>query len=203
MKLSIIRNFFKMVKANYLGIAFLKLSVMLLLAVLTEKVGAHGNTLTLKIKDLEPVCYPSTVDLTSTAMTAGSTEGLQFSYYFDRECTAPVSNPTKVGDGTYYIKGNLTGYCTMSVTCIVKVTVLEKPKVVIPNPVIKREGVNVNLTLPQVTAGSDAGLIYSYWYNAESTNPILTPASTGVGVYYIMGTTSSGCSSVQSITVSD
>jgi len=203
MKLHLFGNFTKVLKLNYLGLVFLKLSVIAILLIMTENVQAQGRSVTFKIKDPAPVCSPSTVDLTSEAMTAGSTEELQFSYYFDRECTAPVPNPKKVGDGTYYIKGTLKGNYTLSVNGKVKVTISEKPIVVIPNSVIKREGVNVNLTLPQVTAGSDAGLIYSYWYNTEVTSQFLTPTSAGVGVYYIKGTATSGCSSIQSITVSD
>jgi hypothetical protein len=186
-----------------LRLVFLKLSVMLLLAVLTEKAGAQGCSIVLKITNPASVCSPSTVDLTSDAVTAGSTNGLILSYYINSQLSIPVTSPTKVGAGTYFIKGTLTGYCAGFAVATVTVTVLEKPKVVIPNPVIRREGANVNLTLPQVTSGSDAGLIFSYWNNTESTSPFLTPASAGVGVYYIKGTATSGCSSIQSITVSD
>lgn len=203
MKLKLFRNFFKRFKSDYLGSVLLKLSVIVILSVLTENIQAQGCSIILKINNPAPVCSPSTVDLTSSAVTSGSTTSLIFYYYMDPELTILVPSPAKVSAGIYYIKGVLTGYCAGFAVATVRATVLEKPKVVIPNPVIKREGGNVDLTLAQITAGSDAGLIFSYWYDAELTRPFLTPQSTGIGVYFIKGTSSNGCADSQSITIND
>lgn len=203
MKLSIIRNFFKMVKANYLGIAFLKLSVIVILSFLTEGAQAQGCSIILKIKDPIPVCSPSTIDLTAAVVTAGSTNGLVLSYYVDPALTTVVPSPEKVNAGTYYIKGVLTGSCKGFAVASVNAIVLTKPNVVIPNPVIKRMGGTVDLTLPQITAGSDAGLTFSYWNDAVLTSPLLSPQSAMNGIYFIKGTSDNGCSDSQSITVND
>jgi len=203
MKLNITRNFFKMVKINYLGLAFLKLSVIIILSILTEGAQAQGCSIALKIKDPIPVCSPFTVDLTSDAVTSGSTSGLLLSYYMDPALTTIVPSPDKVNAGTYYIKGVLTGSCKGFAVASVKAIVLAKPNVVIPNPVIKRMGGNVDLTLPQITAGSDAGLTFSYWYDAALTNPFLSSQSAGNGIYFIKGISNNGCSDSQSITVND
>jgi len=203
MKLSIIRNFFKMVMANNLRLAFLKLSVIVILSILSEGIQAQGCSIILKIKDPVPVCSPSTVDLTSAAVTAGSTNGLVFSYYIDPTLTTVVPSPDKVNAGTYYIKGVLTGSCKGFAVASVNAIVLAKPNVVIPNPVIKRMGGNVDLTLPQITTGSDAGLTFSYWYDVALTIPFLSPQTAGNGNYFIKGISNNGCSDSQSITVND
>lgn len=76
------------------------------------------------------------------------------------------------------------------------------PVVVINDPAAVCSPETVDLTDPSVTEGSTTGLIYTYWMNAECTNPVETPAAAGDGTYYIMGTLSStGCSSVSPVTV--
>jgi hypothetical protein len=190
-------------KINFLKSIIIKSLIIIILSILTESVQAQGCSINLKIKDPAPVCSPSTVDLTSDLITSGSTSGLKFSYYLNPELTIPVPFPAKVGNGTYYIKGVLSGICNGSVVSSINATVNESPRVVIPNPVIKRVSATVDLTLPQITTGSDAGLTFSYWSDATLTNPILTPKTAGLGTYFIKGTSASGCSSFQSITVSD
>ncbi len=59
----------------------------------------------IRITDPAPVCFPSTVDLTQPAITSGSTAGLVFTFYEDEMLTRIVPDPTKVGNGTYYVRG--------------------------------------------------------------------------------------------------
>jgi len=194
---------YSIVKINFLKSIILKSLVVIILGILTESAQAQGCSIILKIKDPVPVCYPSTVDLTSDFITSGSTSGLKFSYFSNPELTIPVSFPAKVVNGTYYIKGVLTGKCNGFVISSINATVNQIPKVVIPDPIIKKVSSTVDLTLPQVTKGSDAGLTFSYWSDAALTNPILTPKTAGIGTYFIKGTSAGGCSSYQSVTVSD
>ena len=50
-------------------------------------------------------CSPGTVNLTSSAVTAGSTlNGATLSYWKDANATVPMLNPLTAGTGTYYIK---------------------------------------------------------------------------------------------------
>lgn len=199
----IVCNFKKALKFNYPGVFKLILSVIVVLIVWTETIQAQGCSVVLKINDPAPVCSPSTIDLTSNAITDGSTEGLRFSYFMNMDLTVPVPSPTKAIAGTYYIKGVLTGACVGFVAASVKAIVIDKPKVIIPNPVVQSGNKIVDLTLPQLTAGSDVGLTFSYWYDAEAKQPLPSPLSTGKGIYYIKGTAVSGCSDTKLITVND
>jgi gliding motility-associated-like protein len=77
------------------------------------------------ITDPAPVCFPSTVDLTSPEVTAGSAPDLTFSYWADAAATMPHMTPGTSTTGTYYIKGTTTaGLFTIKP---VKVTVYRMP----------------------------------------------------------------------------
>jgi translation initiation factor IF-1 len=58
------------------------------------------------------VCAPSTIDLTATAITSGSSSGTTYSYWLDAANTIPLSNPNAVAaSGTYYIRSQSAGGC--------------------------------------------------------------------------------------------
>ena len=60
----------------------------------------------------------------------------------------------------------------------------------------------MDLTNPDITAGSDNGLNYTYWTDAANTIPLTDPNAVGVsGTYYITGTATGGCSSTKSVQV--
>lgn len=202
MKLKKCCKLLKYSELDFLMFTFLKISVVLLLVILTESGNAQSRSIKFSVKDPTPVCFPLTVDLTTGDITAGSTEGLRFNYYIDADFTIPLPNPTKATAGMYYIKGvlNINGGSSF-VSGSVKITIYEKPNLIITNPLLGNSNDKVDLTLPQITEGSDEGLIFSYWYDNEAKNPLPFPKATERGTYFIKGTSANDCFDIQSITV--
>jgi len=203
MKASVASNLIGVLKIRLLKFFLPILFVFSIIFILSESVQGQGCSVVLKISDPAPVCSPLTVDLTADAITDGSTNGLTYTYYSNPELTILVPSPTKVKAGIYYIKGVLAGSCNGFVVASVEVKVNDKPKVIVPNPVIKSVNGSVDLTSALITSGSDNGLIFSYWYDAASTKSLSSPQSTVNGEYYIKGTSGNGCFDIQLITVND
>ena len=147
------------------------------------------------------VCSGRSVDLTSAAVTAGSTSGLAFKYFTDPAATTVLSNPSLVtAGGTYYIEGTTAEGC--SDTKPVQVTINPAPVLAITSPAAVCSGTSVDLTVPAITSGSTANLVYSYFSDAAGTQPLANAnAITAAGTYYIKGTTAEGCSDAKPVQV--
>jgi hypothetical protein len=72
-------------------------------------INAQPEAPVVKVTNPIMVILPSTVDLTADEITAGSTPGLDFTYWMDEAATIPFHTPKKTSSGTYYIKGTLKG----------------------------------------------------------------------------------------------
>lgn len=184
-------------------LSLLELFILSILLISGESARTQGCLAILKISDPAPVCFSATVDLTSVAITAGSTEGLIFSYYTDPELSVPITNPSKVSAGTFYIKGLLTDPRTAWVAGSVKVTVLEKPNLKVISSILVSVNEKTDLTSPLITMGSDTELTFSYWSDSVATMPLPSPKLAGKGSYFIKGTSSFGCFDIKPITVTE
>ncbi|OXA82042.1 hypothetical protein B0A65_01390 [Flavobacterium frigidimaris] len=147
------------------------------------------------------VCSNATVNITAAAVTSGSTPGLVFTYFSDSLATQPLINANAIAaSGTYYIKGTTPEGCFA--ISPVQVTINPIPTVTTVAPAAVCSGTPVNLTLPEVTAGSTANLIFSYFTDAAGTTVLATPSAVATGgTYYIKGTTAAGCSAISSVQV--
>ncbi len=147
-----------------------------------------------------PACSPSTIDLTTAAVTAGSTAGLIFTYWTDAAATIPLTSPAALStSGTYHIKGANAGCSDIKP---VTVTFNTSPSVTITNPGVVCEPATIDLTVASITAGSSAGLTFSYWTNSGGTTSLSNPNSASAGTYFIKGTnTTTGCSDIKSVVV--
>jgi len=147
------------------------------------------------------VCSPATVDITTTAVTAGSDTGLTFTYWADPDATISLPDPDAIaGSGTYFIKAATTAGC--SVILPVTVTINSAPILVITNPAGVCTPATVDITTPEVIAGSDTGLTYTYWADPDATISLPNPnAIAGSGTYFIKATNTNFCFVISSVTV--
>jgi gliding motility-associated-like protein len=76
------------------------------------------------------------------------------------------------------------------------------PLLVVNDPPPVCEPLTINLTAPSITAGSDAGLIFTYWIDSLATIPLTNPAAVGTsGIYYIRALGGNSCTSTKPVGV--
>src|SRR4030095_14716464 len=76
------------------------------------------------------------------------------------------------------------------------------PKLIVNDPPPVCEPLTINLTAASVTAGSDAGLFYTYWMDSLATIPLANPATIAVsGNYYIKALGANNCASTKPVKV--
>ena len=121
-----------------------------------DNYGATSNTATvvatvnpmptLTVTNPAAVCSPATINLTASAVTAGSDANLTLTFYTDAAATATLSNPPAVASsGTYYIKAVNANGCSV----IRPVTVTINPQ-----PITASAGLNQSITAATPTTAT-------------------------------------------------
>jgi gliding motility-associated-like protein len=160
----------------------------------------------LQINNPPAICSPNKVDLTSPAITAGSSGGGIVSYWVDSTALIALTSPNLVGtSGTYYIKATATGGCFDIDSVVVTVS---------SSAAISNAGADVSVcTGDTVQIGSAATLGSTYsWSPATGlisdtvSNPMLTLVNNGataITTAYIVTTSAGGgsCSSSDTVNV--
>ncbi len=143
------------------------------------------------INDPAPICAPSTVDLTDPAITAGSTSGLNYSYWTDAGATVPFGTPASAGAGTYYIRGTDSNGCYDI-----------KPVTVVVNPTPSVSGVQTNVLCANGLSGTiDITVLggnspYNYtWTGSGVIASAEDQSGLGAGLYTVVVTDAAGCAS--------
>ncbi len=151
----------------------------------------------LKVVDTLWGCVGAGADLTASAVTTGSTEGMVFSYYTEASGLLHVPNPRGViQPGLYYIKGTNPEGCSN----IVPVLVMLHPQaiVTIKDPLPVQYPQTVDLSTVYVSRSDQT---YSYYSDEKATKP-LPSKNVGVsGKYYIKAVNSFGCETITYTTV--
>ncbi|MFK5959648.1 MAG: gliding motility-associated C-terminal domain-containing protein [Lutibacter sp.] len=99
------------------------------------------------------------------------------------------------------VQDSSTTSCSNPQTGSATITVNSLPILIITNPTPVCEIDTVDLTVGAITAGSDAGLAFSYFTDATATTQYLTPTAATEGTYYIMATNTNGCSVIKPVIV--
>ncbi|MNX19336.1 NPCBM-associated, NEW3 domain of alpha-galactosidase [compost metagenome] len=138
------------------------------------------------------VCAPSTVNLTASAVTAGSSSNLTLSYWTNSGATASLSSPNAVtASGTYYIKAVSADGCTF----VKPVVVTINPQPSVPTITSRTNNANINNgsiscfggTSIILRATSSAGYL---WSTGETTQDITVTTD---GTYSVKVLNSLGC----------
>jgi gliding motility-associated-like protein len=119
----------------------------------TTVVGVVRQTPVLVITNPAAVCAPAGIDITTGAVTAGSTlpAGTSLSYYTNAGATTTVGTPTNITlNGTYYIKAATAAGCADTAAVIVTIN---------PKPAIAVTEINPTACLTSTGSFTISGLI--------------------------------------------
>jgi gliding motility-associated-like protein len=127
------------------------------------------------ITNPEPVCFPSTVDLTNPKITEGSSLNLTYTYWTNSSATTSLDTPEAATEGTYYIKGTTSdGFFTI------------KPVIVVVYRIPVADGGPDQVLSNQFTTTLDAHLVNNYesgvWSLISGTGEISDTTLTNTAV---------------------
>lgn len=153
-----------------------------------------NTTPVLSITAPAAVCAPGTVDLTASAVTAGSIGGGTLSYWTDAGATSSLGSPAAVtASGTYYIQ-SASGSCTDIEPVTVTINPADDATITDPGMLCDYSA-TVNLTA--ATSGgswSGTGIL-------DSFTGAFDPATAGAGSHVVTYTTAGACPGTDNVTI--
>ena len=131
---------------------------------------------------------------TNGSVTINASGGTQpYSYSIDAGNTyqsSPVFNTLNPGAYTFRIKDFIG--CTTDVGASLQPAII--PNLVITDPLPVCAPATINLNASAITAGSDPGLVFTYWMDSAATTPLGNSSAVSIpGTYYIKATETGGC----------
>ncbi len=121
---------------------------------------------------------------------------------FTSQGTGTTRTVSGLEPGTYTFTVTNSQGCTSVISADVVINARPgAPVVVINNPPTICSDQTADLTLPAVTAGSDANLTFTYWTDAAATVSLTAPTTVPAGTYYIQGTSNAGYSTIKPVVV--
>jgi len=155
------------------------------------------------------ICSGGSVTFTATPTNGGSTPTFQWMINGVNVTgqTASTFIASTLANGNI-VSVMMTGNdpCAISVTPVQSqsITIADAtPLLIITNPLLVCEPASIDLTASPVTAGSGAGLTFTYWLDANATIPLVNPGVVAVpGTYYIKAQTAGGCFTIKPVVVS-
>jgi len=153
----------------------------------------------LAINDPSAVCEPSTVDITNSNITTGSTGNGVLSYWTDVTATTMATGVTTIGtSSTVFIRSDNQG-CTDIQP--VTVTINEKPNLVITNPAAICAPGTVDITTTEITTGSVGGGNLTYWEDITAMTVVNNPDAVNTTTTLFIQAEALGCTDIQPVTV--
>ncbi|SJZ86809.1 gliding motility-associated C-terminal domain-containing protein [Sediminibacterium ginsengisoli] len=151
------------------------------------------NTPNVQITSPPVACIPGAVDLTVSAVTAGSSPGLSFSYWEDPAATKPLSTPAALTrTGTYYIKGTNSNNCSDVMPVMVT---LSNPPAFSVSDIEACDAIALTDAASRSVRSAVTSTSFSYWLDAAGTTSPLTPGHIfkTTTSFYVKGTEPVGC----------
>ena len=155
--------------------------------------------------DANPVCEGTLVSFMANPVNGGSSPDYQWQVNgIDAGTNSPSFSyiPLDNDEVTVILTSDATCATDNPATSLpVNMIVIPTPVLVINDPAPVCSPATVDITVPEITNGSDAGLILSYWLDAAASLPFETPAEATDGTYYIKAVDPSGCFDIKPVEV--
>jgi gliding motility-associated-like protein len=155
-----------------------------------------NSNMTATVATTDPTCDQPGGTVTITA-TGGTPD---YTYSLDGGAFQAANTFTNLTPGAHTVTVKDKPGCSSQVSFEIRSTG-RQPNLVITNPPVICTGSTADLQSSSVTAGSDAGLTFTYWTDANATTVLTNPGAVTAGTYYIKATNTSGCTAIKPVVV--